>query len=94
MKKPFANNPSHRLWLWVGLCVAIIASLWATIFYPASLKRSGIASRGEFGAFQDKLKDAFSIFKKKTPTAPAQAPDAELQDLRERVFGDSIKRPE
>lgn len=92
MKKPFANNVSHRLWLWVGLCVVVIAALWATIFYPASLKRSGIASRGEFGAFQDKLKDAFSIFKKKTPAAKVETPDPEIQDLRERVFGDSIKR--
>lgn len=92
MKKLIPNNSSPKFWLWVIGSALVIAVLWATIFYPTSLKRSGVSSSQEFGDFQTKLKDAFSIFKKKTPETSNQVPDAEIQDLRERVFGDSVKR--
>lgn len=92
MKKPFTDNAS-RLWLWVIGSAIIIAALWATIFYPASLKQAGSSSKQQFNEFQNKINDAFSIFKKSQSVETENAsPDAEVQDLRERVFGDSVKR--
>jgi|GEM_PF-1407027 len=92
MKKLFTNH-NFRLWFWVFGSVLIIAVLWATVFYPASLKKSSNSSAQQFNEFRNKINNAFSIFKKSEP-AEANKPssDAEIQDLRERVFGDSVKR--
>ncbi|OGY92197.1 MAG: hypothetical protein A3H70_00915 [Candidatus Komeilibacteria bacterium RIFCSPLOWO2_02_FULL_48_11] len=94
MKKISPNN-SSQLWLWVTASALVIVILWATVFYPASLKKVSRSSQQQFSEFRNKINDAFTIFKKRQPTETENSnPNAEIQDLRERVFGDSIKRPE
>lgn len=91
MKNPAPN--STRLWLWVIGSALVIMVLWATVFYPASLKQVSSSSQQQFNEFQNKINDALAIFKKSRPVESENiSPDAEAQDLRERVFGDSVKR--
>lgn len=86
------NKTEHKLWLYVIGTMVIIATLWAALFYPQSLKKSSLAADGGFSGFKNKIENALAIFK----AAPAAAPDKTSADdvdaLREKVFGDSTKR--
>ena len=87
-----ANSP-RKLWFLVFICAAVIVVLWATIFYPASLRLGDNSSQQHFSEFKNRINNALSVFKnKKSVEATKAGPEDDIQDLRSRVFGDAVKR--
>lgn len=74
--------------------MALIVVIWALIFYPQSLKHSQNKISDQFLNLKNRVNSAVSIFKTETPAAKIDQPKTEedVQELRARVFGDSIKR--
>ncbi|MBU2575744.1 hypothetical protein KKF64_01480 [Patescibacteria group bacterium] len=71
----------------VALSMIIIISMWAIWFYPASISTNNKSSLG-FTKFTKDIINSLSIFQDKSN----KEAEIDVDDLRERVFGDKIER--
>lgn len=71
----------------VALSMIIIISMWAIWFYPASPATNNKSSLG-FTKFTKDIINSLSIFQDKSN----KEAEIDVDDLRERVFGDTIER--
>jgi len=76
---------SRKLAICVIATMAIIITVWGAWFYPKEIKKQS----NSFESFTKSIEKAFSIFKKEEQKQE-QSPD--IQDLRQRVFGDKIEK--
>ena len=85
------TKTEHKLWIYVAGAMAVVAVLWALVFYPHSLKKYSATANNGFAGFKSQVSGALSIFKKSPAPAAANAAE-DIDSLRERVFGDSTKK--
>lgn len=91
-KKNIRSNPK-KFWLLVILTMLVVAGLWAFWFYPQSTVRLGTGDPRAYAEFKSRLNQAFSLFRKnRQANNDNNKISDEVQELRQRVFGDSIKR--
>lgn len=90
------RDKTKILYLAVLGSVLIVAAAWFLWLYPKSAGRGSAVggNNDEFTSFQTKLKNAFSVFSKKGSVRgeSAEKIDPQIQELRQRVFGDGTKQ--
>jgi|TARA_B100001971_G_C18151477_1_gene516052 hypothetical protein len=92
-RKLTQKKQSPKIWIAVIASMAVIVAIWGLWLYPSSIKLTrDQEAQSKFLDFKNKLNSAFSIFDKENSTPVSE--EVDIQDLRERVFGDTTKRSE
>lgn len=80
---------SLKLLMAVLASMVLIVAIWATYFFPKNSKQENNYS---FKAFKENIANAFGIFKNTNNLTQDDKDQADINDLRVRVFGDKIER--
>jgi len=91
-RKPIQKKQSPKIWIAVIASMAVIIAIWGIWLYPSSLKLTrNEEAQSKFLEFKNKLNNAFSIFDNSIADTTNED-EIDIDDLRERVFGDTTKR--
>jgi ammonia channel protein AmtB len=82
------KKESHHILLGVVIAMILVLIAWLFWFYPSALKNVG-DDGSAYSNFKSQIQESLSVFKPATSLTPQ---NIDVDDLRERVFGDSIKK--
>ena len=82
------NNHKNKIWIPVLIVMMTIIIVWAIWFFPKSQRNEN----GEYNSFKNQINKALGIFKKKEASQNQNTQDKEIDELRQKVFGDQYTK--
>lgn len=80
------KNETKKILLASAGTMFVIVFAWYAWFYP----KENTSKSSEYEKFKQEIKSAFSVFK--SEEKKQDNPEVDVNDLRQRVFGDAIVR--